>query len=168
MITINKRITYDNRRKIQEAARLRLWDSPAVARAGRPLRRGTGVHHQLATGAELRHLHAAAAGPDGRRASRGGVRNGCYHSDQGAKVHRSQKEVQGSGLINRGLRAPSPHTTNAQALKRQGSSTQAAGAQAPRGSRAQGRRRASHGSQAPGPWILDKVSWLSARGSQSR
>ena len=106
MITINKRITYDNRRKIQEAARLRLWDSPAVARAGRPLRRGTGVHHQLATGAELRHLHAAAAGPDGRRASRGGVRNGCYHSDQGAKVHRSQKEVQGSGLINRGLRAP--------------------------------------------------------------
>jgi hypothetical protein len=63
MITINKRITHDNskriRRKIyrawqqvqsfgseaQEPARLRLWDDPAAARAGRPIRRGAGMHH---------------------------------------------------------------------------------------------------------------------------
>jgi len=58
--------------------------------------------------------------------------------------------------------------SNAQALKRRGSRAQAAGAQAPRDSRAQGRRRASRGSQAPGPWILDKVLGSAARGSQSR
>jgi len=116
VITINKRITYDNskriRRKIyrawqqtqssrsevQEPARLRLWDDPAAARAGRPVGRGAGMHHQLATGAELRHLYAAAAGPDGRGAAGVCVRRA------GARI--SQKEVQGSGLINRGLRAP--------------------------------------------------------------
>ena len=63
---------------------------------------------------------------------------------------------------------PVYNDSNAQAFKRQGSSTQAAGAQAPRDSRAQGRRRASRGSQAPGPWPLDKVSGSAARGSRLR
>ena len=127
VITINKRITYDNskriRRKIyrawqqtqssgsevQEPARLRLRDGGTAALAGRTLRRGGEVHHTVATGAELRHLYAAAAGPDGRGAAGVRVRRA------GARI--SQKEVQGSGLINRGLRAPSPHTTNTQAHK---------------------------------------------------
>ena len=125
MITINKRITHANelqrqlrnvtkatqsfRTEAQEPARLRLWDDPAAARAGRPVRRGAGMHHQLARSLKLRHLHAAATGPDGRQASSGGWRNGRYHSDQGTKVHGPQEEVQGSGLINRGLRAPSPY-----------------------------------------------------------
>ena len=124
MITINKRITHDNskriRRKIyrawqqvqsfgreaQEPARLRLWDDPAAARAGRPIRRGAGMHHGLASSVKLRHLHAAAAGPDGRQASSGGWRNGRYHSDQRTKVHGPQEEIQGPGLTDRGLRAP--------------------------------------------------------------
>ena len=114
MTLINERITYDTARKIrrfrneaQEPARLQhqLVNSGA-ARAGRPVRRGAGMHHQLARSLKLRHLHAAATGPDGRQASSGGWRNGRYHSDQGTKVHGPQEEVQGSGLINRGLRAP--------------------------------------------------------------
>ena len=192
VITINKRITHANElqrqlrnvtkatqssgSEAQETARQHQLVSSEAARAGRPdatshrrrSGRRAGYTKRLARSAKLRHLHAADPVPDGRQASSGGWRNGRYHSDQGTKVHGPQEEVQGSGLINRGLRAPSPHTTNAQALKRQGSSTQAAGAQAPRGSRAQGRRRASHGSQAPGPWIPDKVSGSAARGSQSR
>ena len=126
MITINKRITHDNskriRRKIyrawqqvqsfgseaQEPARLRLWDDPAAARAGRPVRRGAGMHHGLASSLKLRDLYAIAAGPDGRQASSGGWRNGRYHSDQGTKIHGPQEEIQGPGLINRGLRAPTP------------------------------------------------------------
>ena len=179
MITINKRITYDNSKRIRRKI-YRAWqqvqssgsEAQAAARQHQLVSSGAaraaGGRGRLARSAKLRHLHAADPVPDGREASSGGWRNGRYHSDQGTKVHGPQEEVQGSGLINRGLRAPSPHTTNAQALKRQGSRAQAAGAQAPRDSRAQGRRRASHGSQAPGPWILDKVSWLSARGSQSR
>ena len=183
MITINKRITYDTARKIrrfrneaQEPARQHQLVSAGAARAGRPdatshRRRGerrAGYTNQLARSAKLRHLHAAAAGPDGRQASSGGWRNGYHYSDQGTKIHGSQEEIQGPGLTDRGLRAPTPHTINTQALKRQGASTQAAGAQAPRGSRAQGRRRASRGSQAPGPWPLDKVSGSAARGSRLR
>jgi len=118
MIIINKRITHDKtrntsrkirrfRNEAQEPARLRLWDDPAAARAGRPVGRGAGMHHQLARSLKLRDLYAAVPGTDGREASSGGWRNGCYHSDQGTKVHGPQEEVQGSGLINRGLRAPS-------------------------------------------------------------
>ena len=124
MITINKRITHDNskriRRKIyrawqqvqsfrneaQEPARLRLWDDPAAARARRPVGQGAGMQRQLARSAKLRHLYAIAAGPDGRRASSGRWRNGYHYSDQGTKVHGPQEEVQGSGLTDRGLRAP--------------------------------------------------------------
>ena len=168
MITFNKRITHDKIKKrpdnrtdthsirpegsagrtrsfetqAQEPARLRFWDGAAAARAGRSVGRRSGMQHQLARSLKLRDLHAAVPGSDGRDAS--------------------------SEVINRGLRAPTPYTINAQALKRQGASTQAAGAQAPRGSRAQGRRRASRGSQAPGPWPLDKVSGSAARGSRLR
>ncbi len=122
MITINKRITHANElqrqlrnvtkatqsfgSEAQGATRQHQLVSSGAARAGRPVRRGAGMHHQLARSAKLRHLHAADPVPDGREASSGGWRNGRYHSDQGAKVHRSQKEVQDSGLINRGLRAP--------------------------------------------------------------
>ena len=122
VITINKRITHANElqrqlrnvtratqsfgSEAQAAARQHQLVSSGAARAGRPVRRGAGMHHQLARSAKLRHLHAAAAGPDGRQASSGGWRNGRYHSNQGTKVHGPQEEVQGSGLINRGLRAP--------------------------------------------------------------
>ena len=81
------------------AARLHLRDNGAAARAGRTLRRGTGIHHQLARSLKLRDLHAIAAGTDGRRAARVRARR------TGARV---TQEVQGSGLINRGLRAPFP------------------------------------------------------------
>ena len=110
MITINKRITHDIRRKkilpsvtnsircfgreAQEPARLRLWDDPAAARAGRPVGRGAGMHHQLARSLKLRDLYAIAAGPDGRGAS------GVRARRTGARV--PQEEVQGSGLT--------PHT----------------------------------------------------------
>ena len=112
MITINKRITHANElqrqlrnvtkatqssgREAQEPSRLHCWDGPTAARAGRPVRRGAGLQHQLAAGAKLRHPHTAAAGPDGSCAAGAGR--------AGARV--SQEEVQGSGLINRGLRAP--------------------------------------------------------------
>ena len=130
ILIINKRIKYANskriRRKIyrawqqaqsfrteaQEPARLRLWDDPAAARARRPVGQGAGMQRQLARSAKLRHLYAIAAGPDGRRASSGGWRNGYHYSDQGTKIHGSQ-EVQGQRqsiqIINRGLRAPTPH-----------------------------------------------------------
>ena len=117
MITINKRITHDIRRKkilpsvtnsirrfrneAQEPARLRLRDDPAAAGAGRPVRRGAGMHHGLASSAKLRHLYAIAAGPDGRGAS------GVRARRTGARV--PQEEVQGPGgtvLTDRGLRAP--------------------------------------------------------------
>ena len=119
-LTINKRITHDKTRntsrkircsgsEVQEPARMHCWDGPTAARAGRSLRRGDGLQHQLARRAKLRHPHTAAAGTDGRGASRVRVK--------GAVGRGSQEEVQGPGLINRGLRAPSPHTTNAQAHK---------------------------------------------------
>jgi len=141
MITINKRITYDTTRKIrrfgseaQEPARERkLYNSGATGAAGGRRRLGPRV--------KFRHLHAAAAGTDGRGAPR--ARSQTLQAGCG-RTARSQ-------VTDRGLRAPTPYTINAQALKRQGSRAQAAGAQAPRDSRAQGRRRASHGSQAPGP-----------------
>jgi hypothetical protein len=179
MITINKRITHDNskriRRKIyrawqqvqsfgseaQEPARLRLWDDPAAARAGRPIRRGAGMHHGLASSAKLRHLYAIAAGPDGRQASSGGWRNGRYHSDQRTKVHGPQEEIQGPGLTDRGLRAPTPYTINTQALKRRGASTQAAGLKL-RG--AQGRKGA--GAQAVGRKLPDHGSWTKYQGAR--
>ena len=122
ILIINKRTTYDTTRKIrrfrneaQEPARLRLWNDPAAARAGRPVRRGPGMFPWLARSLKLRDLYAAVTGTDGRGASSGGWRNGCYHSDQGTKVHGPQKEIQGSGLINRGLRAPSPQESYPQA-----------------------------------------------------
>ena len=141
MITINKRITHANElqrqlrnvtkatqssgSEAQAATRQHQLVSAGAARAGRPdatshRRRGerrAGYTNRLARSAKLRHLHAADPVPDGRQASSGGWRNGRYHSNQGTKVHGPQKEVQGSGLINRGLRAPFPHTTNAQAHK---------------------------------------------------
>ena len=88
-------------REAQEPARLRLRDDPAAAGAGRPVRRGAGMHHGLASSLKLRDLHAIAAGPDGRRAS------GVRARRTGARV---PQEIQGPGLINRGLRAPTPHT----------------------------------------------------------
>ena len=128
MTLINERITYDTARKIrrfrneaQEPARQHQLVSAGAARAGRPdatshRRRGerrAGYTNQLARSAKLRHLHAAAAGPDGRQASSSGWRNGYHYSDQGTKIHGSQ-EVQGQRqsiqIINRGLRAPTPHT----------------------------------------------------------
>ena len=118
ILIINKRITNDRTRKqtgkfrpvtgpiqsfgreAQEPARLRLWDGGTAAGAGRPLRRGAEVYHGLARSAKLRHLYAIAAGTDGRVASRVRVRG------TGERV---PQEIQGPGLTDRGLRAPTPH-----------------------------------------------------------
>ena len=116
ILIINKRITYANElqrqlrnvtkttqsfgREAQEPARLRLWDGGTAARAGRPVRRGAGMHHGLASSAKLRHLYAIASGPDGRGAS--GIRS----RRAGTRV---PQEIQGPGLTDRGLRAPTPH-----------------------------------------------------------
>ncbi len=96
MITINKRITYDTTRKIrrfrneaQEPARERkLYNSGATGAAGGRRRLGPRV--------KFRHLHAAAAGTDGRGASRARrqtLQAGC------GRTARSQ-------VTDRGLRAP--------------------------------------------------------------
>jgi hypothetical protein len=135
MITINKRITHANelqrqlrnvtkatqsfRTEAQEPARLRLWDDPAAARARRPVGQGAGMQRQLARSAKLRHLHAAAAGPDGRGAS--GIRS----RRAGTRI---PQEIQGPGLTDRGLRAPaiwnqgSSYKQQATSVKRQAAS----------------------------------------------
>jgi hypothetical protein len=157
MILNNRKETYDNRREIQEPACVRLWDGPTAARAGRPVRRGTGMHYQLASGAKFRHLHAAAAGPDGSCAAGAGR--------AGSRV--SQEEVQGSGLINRGLRAPSPYKEAS--FKRQATSgkLQAAGPLVrPKPQAASDKLQApSRKQQAPGQRLPHKVSGIVARGS---
>jgi len=161
MITINKRITHDIRRKkilpsvtnsircfrneAQEPARLRLRDDPAAAGAGRPIRRGAGMHHGLASSLKLRDLHAIAAGPDGRGAS------GVRARRTGARV---PQEVQGPGLINRGLRAPTPRNKlQAASYKRQAASSKFSSS----GQAASGKRQAASSkpqaasSRAPAP-----------------
>ena len=114
MITINKRITHDTTRKIrrfgseaQEPARERkLYNSGATGAAGGRRRLGPRV--------KLRHLHAAAAGTDGRGAPR--ARSQTLQAGCG-RTARSQ-------VINRGLRAPSPRNKNqATSYKRQAASS---------------------------------------------
>jgi len=180
MITINKRITHDKIKKrpdnrtdthsirpegsagrtrsfetqAQKPARLRLWDGPAAAGAGRPVGRRAGMQHQLARSLKLRDLHAAVPGPDGRCASSGGWRNGYHYSDQGTKIHGSQEEVQGPGLINRGLRAPTPRNKRQVAsYKRQAASSKFSSRsdQAPSGKR----QAASSKPQAASSLIAD-------------
>ena len=143
----------------QEPARLRLWDGAAAARAGRPVGRRAGMQHQLAAGAKLRDLHAAVPGPDGRRAS------GVRARRKGARV--SQEEVQGSGLINRGLRAPSPYKEASFKLQATSDKLQAAGPLVRTKPQAASDKlqAPSRKQQAPGQRLPHKVSGIVARGS---
>ena len=153
--TAGKRICQKSRREAQEPARLHLRDNGAAARAGRTLRRGTGIHHQLARSLKLRDLHAIAAGTDGRRAARVRARR------KGARV---TQEVQGPGLINRGLRAPFPYkelSVKLQAASKPQALTKLQAASAKL-------QATSHKQQAPGCSCLDKVSGIADLGSLLR
>jgi hypothetical protein len=121
VITINKRIKYANskrirrkiyrawqqaqslRNEVHEPTCLRLWDGGTAAGAGRPLQRGREVHHGLASSSKLRDLHAAAAGTDGRGASRVRVRGTGERVPQEVQVQGQRQSIQ---ITDRGLRAP--------------------------------------------------------------
>ena len=121
--TINQRIKYANSKRIRrkiyrawqqaqrpgsevhEPTRLRLRDGGTAAGAGRPLQRGREVHHGLASSSKLRDLHAAAAGTDGRVASRVRVRGTGERVPQEVQVQGQRQSIQ---ITDRGLRAPTP------------------------------------------------------------